>query len=206
MNMRLSPEELQWLRVCGTCYNLYETGRPDGQNQRCRCFIGPDIPWAGFDFNERARLCMCCAMEVLASGSKWSAYFCSECRQRVMDLSLREGRLVIPIGRHSLMHTWVPNTLAPSLAAHGGSAADLAQTVMTAASAVFGGTDRLWEWSPTIVARHLRHLGLPGSTPLIEYLGAIDGRGTGTTRLGLFAELSEFFGVRLDRPDEPGQA
>jgi hypothetical protein len=49
----VSPDELQYLRICGHCYGLYETGRPDGLNQRCRCGPGGGQRWPGFDFNER---------------------------------------------------------------------------------------------------------------------------------------------------------
>ena len=105
----MSRNELRHLHVCGTCYALYEAGRPDGINQRCRCGPHGEARWPGVDFNERACLCTCCGTEVLRSGSRFSPYFCRECQLLAMGVSLWERRLVFPIGRHSLMHTcWVP--------------------------------------------------------------------------------------------------
>src|SRR5688572_25666900 len=125
----MSTDELQYLRICGTCHALYETGRPDGMAQRYRCGPRDEERWPRFDYNERASLCLCCGMEALRSGSKWSPYFCNTCQTLAKEVSIRYRRLVFPIGRHSLMHTWVPETRAPTLAAHGGRSRDLAETV-----------------------------------------------------------------------------
>ncbi len=187
----MSRNELQYLHVCGTCYALYEAGRPDGMNQRCRCGPQGEAQWPRFDFNERARLCGCCATEVLSSGTRWSPYFCRECQLLAMGVSLWERRLVFPIGRHSLMHTWVPASRAPSLAAHGGRARDLAATVSAALTGISGGSDRLGQWSANMVSRQLARLALPAGTPLLAYLDAVAEKGTGTTRWAVFAELCE---------------
>ena len=48
-----------------------------------------------------------------------------------------EMNLVFPIGRHSIMHTWVPDTRRPSVAAHGGDSGRLARTVYNALTAKF---------------------------------------------------------------------
>lgn len=191
----MSADELQHLRICGTCYALYETGRPDGMAQRCRCVFGEEDPWPGFDFNERASLCLCCGMEALRSGSRWSPYFCRTCQTLAQDVSIRHRRLVFPIGRHSLMHTWVPDSLPPTLDAHGGRSRELAETVHTATLAVVRGSEGLRRWSAIIVSRHLLHLGLPGGTSLHEYLAAVATKGTGYTRQAAFGELCEFFNV-----------
>jgi hypothetical protein len=50
-------QEFQYCRICGTCYHLFETDRPDRQEQRCRCDPPDDRPWPGFDISERASLC-----------------------------------------------------------------------------------------------------------------------------------------------------
>ena len=189
----MSTNELQYLHVCGTCYALYEAGRPDGMNQRCRCGPHGEARWPGFDFNERACLCACCGTEVLPSGSRFSQYFCRECQLLAMGVSLWERRLVFPIGRHSLMNNFVPASRAPSLAAHGGRARDLAETVLAAVIRIGKGSDGLRQWSAIIVSRQLERLALPGGTPLVEYLDAVTEKGTGTTRWAVFAELCEFF-------------
>ena len=188
-------DELQHLRICGSCYALYETERADGMNQQCRCVVRQDSTWPGFDFNERASLCLCCGMEALQSGSRWSPYFCRTCQALAKDVSIRHRRLVFPIGRHSLMHTWVPEARLPTLGAHGGNPRELAKTVHAATIAVVKGTEGLRQWSAVIVSRHLLHLGLPGGTHLHEYLAAVAQRGTGYTRQAAFAELCAFFNV-----------
>ena len=188
-------DEFQHLRICGSCYALYETGRADGRNQQCRCVVREERTWPGFDFNERASLCRCCGMEAMQSGSRWSPYFCRRCETLARKVSIRHRRLVFPIGRHSLMHTWVPAARLPTLAAHGGKPRKLAKTVHAATRAVATGSEGLRQWSAIIVSRHLRHLGLPGGTHLHEYLAAVAKRGTGCTRRAAFAELCEFFNV-----------
>jgi len=192
-------DELRYLRICGTCYALYETGRPDGLDQRCRCGPSDQEPWPGFDFNERASLCACCGTEALRSGSRWSPYFCHECQLLAMGVSLWCRRLVFPIGRHSLMHTWVPETASPTLAAHRGRPRDLAATVHAAATAVSRGSEGLRQWSAIITTRHLQHLGLPGGTFLSDYLSAVRERGTEPGRCAAFAELCERFSVSARR-------
>ena len=124
---QMSTDELQYLRSGGTRYGLYETERPDGMEQRCRCVTRDEKTWHGFDFNERASLCLCCGMETLPSGSRWSPYFCRECQWLAIGASRGVGRWVFPIGRHSLMHMWVPGPRPPTLAAHGGRSRDLAR-------------------------------------------------------------------------------
>ena len=187
----------EYLHICGTCFRLYETGRPDEEEQRCNCSPEDDDDeeeetWAHADFNERACLCACCGMVVLESGSRYSPFFCGACQLLAMGVSLWERRLVIPIGRHSLMHTFVPDARPPSLGAHGGDARRLAETVHTALTAITRGSDGLSEWSAIVVSRHLRRLGLPGGTSVDHYLAVIAREKAGPTRWALFAEMCEF--------------
>ncbi len=140
-------------------------------------------------------------MEALESGSRWSPYFCRTCQALAKKVSIRHRRLVFPIGRHSLMHTWVPEARLPTLSAHGGNPRKLAKTVHATTIAVATGAEGLRQWSAIIVSRHLRHLGLPGGTHLREYLAAVAGRGTGYTRRAAFAELCAFFNVSRTAAD-----
>lgn len=188
-----TTETLGHFRICGTCYGLYEAGRPDGLNQSCHCGPREEERWPGFDFNERACLCACCGTDVLRSGSRWSAYFCRECQLLAMGVSLWERRLVFPIGRHSMMHTFVPDAPAPSLATHDRCGSDEVQKVHGAITAISRGSDGLRQWSAIVVRSHLQRLGLPGGTLLLEYLDAIAKDRTGGTRWAAFAELCEFF-------------
>ena len=182
----------QYFRICGTCFRLYETGRPDGQDQRCECSGGDEERWPLVDFNERACLCRCCGTEVLTSGTRWSPFFCRECQLLSMGVSLWERRLVFPIGRHSLMHSWVPDTRKPSLAAHSGNVGRLAETVHGAITSITRGSEGLSEWSAIVVSRHLQRLRLRGGTSLTKYISAVAAEEEGPTRWALFAELCEF--------------
>ena len=91
-------------RICTTCRELFEarTPGPGDVPQRCGCHPERSRGWSG-DLPERARLCECCRLELLPSGSRWSVWFCQGCLEHVRELNARLGRYAIPIGRHSLM-------------------------------------------------------------------------------------------------------
>jgi hypothetical protein len=91
--------------LCGTCHELYEDAPQPGfaTPQRCKCRRTDEPKWPRYDFNEHLHLCECCRLVGLRSGSRWSVWFCEECKTRVMNLNRLAGRCLIPIGRHSLM-------------------------------------------------------------------------------------------------------
>ncbi len=93
--------------LCSTCWDPYQTapgpGFPTPQRCSCRRRGANDPRWDGYDFNEHLDLCRCCRMQVLHSGSRWSVWFCEECKARIRSLNARAGRAIVPIGRHSLM-------------------------------------------------------------------------------------------------------
>jgi hypothetical protein len=102
--------------VCGTCGELRGPfvwrlkGVEYPHVQECGCAHQrrakgerPET-WLGFDFNTVAELCHACGCEVLRSGSKFSIWFCRECRDRATALNAGVGQPIVPIGRHSLMH------------------------------------------------------------------------------------------------------
>jgi hypothetical protein len=90
--------------VCPTCRTPFQILPPPDEAQMCLCRgYGQQARWEGFDFNERIHLCECCVQHVLPSGSKFSVWFCEECRSRVVDLDRRVGIALIPLGRHSFM-------------------------------------------------------------------------------------------------------
>jgi len=187
-------QDHQYLRICGTCYDLYDENRPDGMEQHCRCHPREQT-WPGYDFDERAILCRCCGLEVVRSGSRWSSFFCRECQLLAMGVSIWQRQLVFPIGRHTLMHTWVPKTPASSLATDAGDNAELVEGVYTTVMAVSKGADGLLEWYEVIMLRNLARVGLSGAVLLREYLQAIDREELGVlgTRLEAFEGLCEFF-------------
>ena len=88
------------LRVCLAHGGLYED-HPDpetGYQQRCHDRKGQE-KWDGYDINEWIRLCDCCLAVPMRSGSKWSPFFCNNCRPGIV--AAKRG---IPIGRHSMMN------------------------------------------------------------------------------------------------------
>lgn len=110
---RVTPGSLV---ICGECHAL--RGRvpeggvrgdlvDDGAEQFCRCppiEVRPAVPVWGGDYNTYAELCRCCGLVLLASGSRYSVWFCQTCRPLVVALNRASGRCVVPIGRHSIMN------------------------------------------------------------------------------------------------------
>lgn len=68
-------------------------------------------------------ICSYCQANLIVWGSKWSTYYCEECRPLVVqvnDLLDHLGLVTPPIGRHSAMHAWrhsKPFVAAPVLRA-----------------------------------------------------------------------------------------
>lgn len=91
--------------LCGTCHGLHEDKPQPGfaTPHRCACSRTDEPTWPRYDFNEHLHLCECCKLVPLRSGSRWSVWFCEECKARVRNLNSITGWYVIPIGRHSLM-------------------------------------------------------------------------------------------------------
>ena len=91
--------------VCPACAGL--AGHPIGREaypQVCRCHRQGQERWPDHDFNEYADLCWCCRVELIPSGSKWSSFYCDECRYRVRVYNEAAGRLLFFMGRHSIMN------------------------------------------------------------------------------------------------------
>ena len=103
------PKESTYPRflLCGTCHELFEQEPQAGfpSAQRCRCHPSDEPTWPRFDFNEHLHLCECCRLDPLRSGSRWSVWFCDECKARVRDLNHRLGRYVDP-DRSALDDGW----------------------------------------------------------------------------------------------------
>ena len=185
-------EDLQYFHICGACFMLDERGRPDERDQRCPCRPCDETRWPGYDFNERVALCRCCGQEALRSGSRWSPFFCRECQLLAMGVSIWEQRLVLPIGRHSLMHTFVPGVRVASPVAQIPSRDEVAANLVTGVRAVSAGGDLLRLWATTCVAHNMKTLRLRGGVRLITYLEAVEESKTLRSRLGAFTELCAF--------------
>ena len=91
--------------LCMTCRVIFEPKPPAPGllRQRCNCDRSEGPRWEKSDLDERAHLCECCRLELLPSGSRWSVWFCHECKEQVLELNARLGSCVVPIGRHSFM-------------------------------------------------------------------------------------------------------
>ncbi|MFC1660795.1 hypothetical protein ACFL3S_04905 [Gemmatimonadota bacterium] len=93
-----------------------------------------------------AELCYCCGQVLLRSGSRWSVWFCKECKEQVGLLHGRLGRYVIPIGRYSL-HAGFRLGAKP-----GEPEFDLAvELYVDKLQNLFQAMDVVWEWSGIVV-------------------------------------------------------
>lgn len=109
------PDPPEWaeesctrLTLCGACHQLRGPAGP-GRTQHCRCAPAPrpgeeQTGWQHFDIRAVASLCRCCGTELLRSGSRWSPFFCEECKALARALNDEAGRLLVPIGAHSIMN------------------------------------------------------------------------------------------------------
>jgi hypothetical protein len=187
--------EHAYLHICPKCFELYEQDRPDGMNQTCACHPNDPERWPGADFNQRAMLCRCCALTVLPSGSRWSPYFCRECQLLAMGVSVWNRSLVIPIGRHSLMHSWVPRAEAQPFPPGGEvDLDDFAATFAAMLNNISDASDLLWKWYRTSMKRNLKRYGLKGKVSLREYIAAVSAEKPAlSTRLEAFEGLCKLF-------------
>ena len=95
------------LRFCPDCLDVFGAAG-DGQKP-CQCDRSASVSlrYVGGDFPLPFHICLYCGTEVVSSGSRWSTFYCDDCRLGVVTLndSLDQAGLVsLPIGRHSLMH------------------------------------------------------------------------------------------------------
>ncbi len=123
-------KDLRNLKICRKCFALYgtmaykdfgicncfsvEPGMPlygtytlknhQKVYQQCHCNKTQEKNWAGYDFNMKYELCWCCGLEIIPSGSKFSSFYCRDCKERIWYLNQKLGRCVIPFGRHSVMN------------------------------------------------------------------------------------------------------
>ena len=160
--------------VCGICYDVRGPfgwtlhGVTDVHEQRCRCTPGTGSTWRGFDFNRVAELCRVCGCEVLQSGSKFSIWVCGACKPRVRAVSARLGRLVVPVGRHSIVNGFAlsvePETSDEAIEAFAGRL-----------QLMGGRIERLDGWAQSVVRSNLAEIGRgdAASVPLPDYLDAV---------------------------------
>jgi hypothetical protein len=162
--------------VCGDCRDVvgpfYQlSGKLAGQGpleQSGTCALHPPRPglltWPRFDFTRGVDLCHCCGIEPLASGSRYSVWFCDICKPMVRRLNALRRRCIIPLGRHSFHYGWLlgADDLGDPVTMHRFSEASRAAAVAT---------DALADWYRIAVGSNLEAVdaadGAP--TPVIRY-------------------------------------
>lgn len=94
------------MTVCGACGDVVGPiggGTDRVQTGTCRLHeAAEEERWSRYDFNRHVEICRCCGTILLRSGSKWSVWFCDDCKDAVLALGRRHGRCIVPIGRHSV--------------------------------------------------------------------------------------------------------
>jgi hypothetical protein len=143
----------------------------------------PEKKWPRFDFNTIVELCYCCGQEVLSSGSRWSVWFCEECKERVINFNGRYQQTIIPIGRHSLMAGYAlggRDVLDP----------EKIELFVSSMKGVFSRIETLNHWRKIVVAEKLEALGYSGDVPLNDYLKDVK---TKIDKSNAFDRLVDFF-------------
>ncbi len=189
-------------QVCGTCCQLRGPfvwrlkGMAYDHVQECDCprqrRTDGERPetWRGFDYNTVAELCQACGCRVLDSGSRFSIWFCRECRQRATDLNAELGRTLVPIGRHSILHGVASRTTPKPTEAEIGA-------FVNRFGALVERMRRLRDWGHVVVRRNLSTVGYADATEiaLTDYLAAV----SGIDRAGRSEEMVMW--MTLDRHD-----
>jgi hypothetical protein len=146
------------------------------------CGCDPKQPlWKGYDYNDFAELCHCCAAAVVSSGSRWSPYFCDDCKPCVRAYNEEVGFCAIPLGRHSMMN----GVALPATAA---TKRPQVEKFVTGLFGFIGRAERLGGYHVARVRRILGSLAEPpDAVPVQAYLAhakAVSGDGD-----AIFAEL-----------------
>ena len=111
------------LTICSKCLTLYgrlvhilpetSTGRKRSgwRYQKCKCMKKEDDKngmkvrlWPGNNFNTSVEFCHCCSKELINSGSRFSSFYCNDCRELIFEYNKQEDIMSIPLGRHSFMN------------------------------------------------------------------------------------------------------
>ena len=87
--------------LCRRCWALDDA---EPYATTCVCRRGAERRPEGSAEPERRLLCQVCAGTLLRDFSRWSTILCATCRVRAVDVNSRLQRVVVPIGRHSLVN------------------------------------------------------------------------------------------------------
>jgi hypothetical protein len=101
-------ENLSGLTLCPKCLQPHGKMRllyGGWVEQHCECEKQDDPKWGdGRDFNLGYETCYCCGLEVIVSGSRYSPFFCQDCKKAIRKFNDAIGTCVIPIGRHHYLN------------------------------------------------------------------------------------------------------
>jgi len=104
---------LSSLKLCRKCWQLYGPIQLDDRQtveQTCFCNLPKnEEPWVVGgrfvkDWNQEYEMCYCCGVAAITSGSRWSLFYCEDCKQRIRRVNELVRRCLIPYGRHSIMN------------------------------------------------------------------------------------------------------
>ena len=168
-------EEIEGAPICPTCFQVHGRLRVRGYRshnywQKCACERsaardGHTPATAGRPEEPRSELstyfelCRCCTMEPLRSLSRWSVWFCEECKTRVREFNNNAGPALIPIGRHSVM-----NGLGLSL--DGATDPDEIARFTASTNGLFAKIGELLAWTSNRVRNNLRALEFAPGTEI----------------------------------------
>lgn len=182
------------MKICMRCFYLYDT-KPSLPRQLCHCHGRGEDRWPGYDYNEHTHLCECCAAETLPSGSRWSIWFCDDCKERVVSLNRRVGFALVPIGRHSVMN---------GVFIKGGKESAQSAKIddfVKGMTSLFGRMDNLHEWRNLRINANLIRLGQPweDDIDLDEYLRLLQASDDpAVSKSSAYEGLCDFFEVPRD--------
>ena len=176
------------MAVCGDCFEIYGHWRykqeiAEGPNSILWQFCDRECPtrskkpgitmkaeseekWPGFDFNTIVELCYCCGQDVLSSGSRWSVWFCEECKEKVINFNTKFQQTVIPIGRHSLMAGY-------GLGGRDVHNPEKIEVFVSDMKGLFTRIEILDHCRKIVVAENFRTLGYSGDVLLSDYLKGV---------------------------------
>lgn len=154
-----------------------------------------DLPEAIDDSPVVLSLCLCCASTLIASGSKFSSFFCHDCDASAKELRDIAGFPLIPLGRHSLTN---------GLGLTGATAADPDKVAafVSASKELFARIDRLDVWRRGVVADFVDAIS-PGASHVhaAAYLAFTAQQAPPKTEL--FRQLCRYFGVDAEALRRP---
>lgn len=155
--------------ICGHCFEVRYPRCADehGYVEWCECDRRSQDrrPPTWGDLRSQRRLCWCCAAAKADGGSKWTVHVCKPCQAAIQAANSSVGRLVAPIGVHSLMHGIGHRSNEPLTDA-------VAAALAVEFNDLFAGVHRAWLHGKFRTAELAHRLGLFGQAaiPLVDYL------------------------------------